>query len=69
MAGYTISYLDGDSQTVTADYLEPSQGQYVAFADGAAVAYIPIQNVRSVVREQVQPGGDSAQARSMGELR
>jgi hypothetical protein len=51
MAQYTINYLTGDEETVTADNLEPSGSQYVGWAeDGSAVAYIPIANVLSVVR-------------------
>jgi hypothetical protein len=53
MATYLISYLDGDTETVIAATLEPSGGQYVAWAgDGSASAYIPISNVRSVVRQE-----------------
>lgn len=52
MARYLISYLDGESETVTADNLEPSGNQYIAWAgDGSAAAYIPAANVRSVVRQ------------------
>lgn len=52
MARYLITYLDGDSETVTAARLEPSGSQYVAWVgDGSAAAYIPINNVRSVIRQ------------------
>jgi hypothetical protein len=51
MARYLISYLDGETETITAASLEPSGGQYVAWVgDGSAAAYIPMGNVRSVVR-------------------
>jgi hypothetical protein len=50
MATYLIKYLDGESEIVTAANLEPSGGQYIAWVgDGSAGAYIPINNVRSVV--------------------
>lgn len=53
MAKYLISYTDGDSETITADNLEPSLsgGQYVAYRDGKPAAYIPATNVRSIVRQ------------------
>ena len=52
MARYLISYLDGESEIVTAVNLEPSGGQYIAWAgDGSAAAYIPAANVRSIVRQ------------------
>lgn len=51
MARYLITYLDGETETVTAANLEPSGGQYIAWVgDGSAAAYIPITNVRSVHR-------------------
>jgi len=57
MARYLISYLDGETETVTAANLEPSGGQYVAWVgDGSAAAYIPIVNVRSVVRQDDETG-------------
>ncbi|WP_329215257.1 hypothetical protein OG352_06430 [Streptomyces sp. NBC_01485] len=50
MARYRISYLDGETETITAANLEPSGSQYIAWVgDGAAAAYIPIGNVRSIV--------------------
>jgi hypothetical protein len=51
MARYRIIYTDGETETITADTLEPSGGQYIGWADGSAVAYIPAGNVRSIVRE------------------
>jgi hypothetical protein len=52
MARYTINYLTGDTETITAANLEPSGNQYVAWGgDGPAAAYIPIANVRSVIRQ------------------
>ncbi|MEC4016113.1 hypothetical protein [Streptomyces sp. H27-D2] len=52
MARYLISYLDGESETVTAANLEPSGSQYIAWVgDGSAAAYIPAVNVRSIVRQ------------------
>ncbi|MGW2048553.1 hypothetical protein ACWCPF_25725 [Streptomyces sp. NPDC001858] len=55
MARYLITYLDGESESITAAKLEPSSGQYVAWVgDGSAAAYIPISNVRSVVRQADQ---------------
>jgi len=50
MARYLVTYLDGDSETITAANLEPSGSQYIAWVgDGSTAAYIPIANVRSVV--------------------
>lgn len=55
MARYLISYLDGESETVTAANLEPSGSQYIAWTgDGSATAYIPAVNVRSIVRQDDQ---------------
>ena len=52
MPRYLISYLDGETETVTAANLEPSGDQYVAWVgDGSAAAYIPSANVRSVIRQ------------------
>lgn len=51
MARYLISYLDGESETVTAARVEPSGSQYIAWVgDGSAAAYIPAANVRSIMR-------------------
>ncbi|MDX2757896.1 hypothetical protein [Streptomyces europaeiscabiei] len=52
MARYLITYLDGNDETITAANLEPSGSQYIAWVgDGSAAAFIPISNVRSVVRQ------------------
>ncbi|MEU5976373.1 hypothetical protein [Streptomyces sp. NPDC047315] len=52
MANHLITYLDGDTETITASRIEPFGDQYVAYADdGSATAYIPICSVRSVVRQ------------------
>jgi hypothetical protein len=51
MARYLISYLDGESETVTAADLAPSGSQYIAWVgDGCAAAFIPAANVRSIIR-------------------
>ncbi|MCX4543784.1 hypothetical protein [Streptomyces sp. NBC_01565] len=50
MASYLIKYLDGETETVQADTLEDFGVQYVGYAEGVAVAFIPTCNVRSVVR-------------------
>jgi hypothetical protein len=53
MARYLVTYLDGDTETVTAANLEPSGSQYIAWVgDGSAAAYIPVVNVRSVVLQR-----------------
>jgi hypothetical protein len=52
MASYRISYTDGETETVEAHTLEPSGSHYVGWAaDGSASAYIPVVNVRSIVRQ------------------
>ncbi|MFH8804067.1 hypothetical protein ACH4F6_31515 [Streptomyces sp. NPDC017936] len=52
MARYLITYMDGETETINADNIEPSGGQYIGWAgDGSAVAYIPAGNVRSIVRQ------------------
>ncbi|WP_394436281.1 hypothetical protein [Streptomyces sp. SGAir0957] len=59
MAQYAINYLTGDTETITADNLEPSGGQYIAWAgDGSAAAYIPVANVRSVIRQDAEKAAD-----------
>ncbi|MFJ6239571.1 hypothetical protein ACIQH0_36425 [Streptomyces griseus] len=51
MARYEINYLDGNTDTITANNLEPSGGQYIAWnTDGSAAAYIPAANVRSIIK-------------------
>jgi len=51
MARYEINYLDGNTECVDADNLEPSGNQYIAWAgDGSAAAYIPVANVRSIIK-------------------
>jgi hypothetical protein len=60
MAQYLISYLDGESETITAERIDPSGSQYIAWVgDGSAAAYIPAANVRSIVR-MPEPGTDKA---------
>jgi hypothetical protein len=55
MASYRITYMDGDVETIVADTLEHSGGQYIGWAgDGSAVAYIPANNVRSIIRQDDQ---------------
>lgn len=55
MPQYLIEYLDGDSDTITADDIEPSGSQYIAWAgDGSAAAYIPAANVRSIIRQAAE---------------
>jgi hypothetical protein len=50
MARYLINYLDGEGETITAANLEPIGGQYIAWVgDESAAAYIPANNVRSIV--------------------
>lgn len=56
MAQYLVTYLDGESETITADSLEPLADQYVAWTgDGSAAAYIPADNVRSIIRQHGNP--------------
>ena len=52
MPNYTVTYVTGDVQAVTADTLDLVEGQYVGTADGTPVAYIPTGNVLSVVRQE-----------------
>lgn len=51
MARYLISYLDGETETVTADLLEYVGAHYVGYRANEAIAYIPTDNVRSVIRQ------------------
>ncbi|MFD5221358.1 hypothetical protein ACFWMH_27335 [Streptomyces tendae] len=52
MAQYLVTYLTGNSETIDVDNLEPSSNQYVGWDEGGAVvAYIPANNVRSIVRQ------------------
>lgn len=51
MATYRIAYTDGETETITADYVDPEGVQYVAYLDSKLVAYIPGRNVRSIVRQ------------------
>lgn len=52
MAHYLVSYLDGETEIITAANLEPSGNQYIAWVgDGSAAAYVPAANVRSIVRQ------------------
>lgn len=50
MALYTINYLDGHVENIPANSLEPVGSHYVGYTDGAAVAYIQSDCVRSIVR-------------------
>lgn len=52
MAQYTIKYLDGESETVTAVRAEYNTDtrQFVFHGDNGPVALIPQANVRSVVQ-------------------
>jgi hypothetical protein len=51
MARYLITYLDGEAEEVTANTLEPSSGQYIAYREGKPAAYVPAANVRSIIRQ------------------
>jgi hypothetical protein len=51
MARYLISYLDGETETITASGIETGDVQYVAYRDGKPAAFIPVANVRSVIRQ------------------
>ena len=51
MARYRIAYLDGETETVNADLLEYVGGHYVGYRANEVIAYIPSDNVRSVVRQ------------------
>ena len=50
MAQYTINYLDGTTECVTADGVEydPAARDYTFYLNKQAVALAPIANVRSV---------------------
>ena len=53
MARYLISYLDGETETVTADGVEydPDARDYTFVTGEQAVALTPVANIRSVVRQ------------------
>lgn len=51
MARYEIKYLDGESETVTANLIESDGRQYVNYRNGKPAGYIPASNVRSVLRQ------------------
>ncbi|UPZ27638.1 hypothetical protein MUK60_07300 [Streptomyces sp. LRE541] len=51
MAQYEIKYLDGESETVTANLIESDGRQYVIYRSGKPAGYIPASNVRSVLRQ------------------
>jgi hypothetical protein len=51
MAQYLISYLDGETETITASGIETGGVQYVLYQDGKPAAFIPVTNVRSVIRQ------------------
>lgn len=51
MARYLISYLDGETEIVTANTIESGIGQYVIYRGGTIVGFVPASNVRSVHRQ------------------
>lgn len=57
MPSYAVTFLTGDVQTITADTVDLIEGQYVGTSDGAPVAYIPTDNVLSVVRQENHEAG------------
>ena len=59
MPNYLITYLDGDSETIDADTMEPSGSQYIAYRNGCSVAYIPATNVRSITRQDTTQPTDA----------
>ncbi|MFF7329659.1 hypothetical protein [Streptomyces sp. NPDC008150] len=54
MARYTINYLTGDTDEITATTVEPLGDQYTAFRGNTPVAHIPAANVRSIIRQDEQ---------------
>lgn len=54
MANYQVTYLIGETETIQADTIDPAQGQYIAYRDNTAVAYLPAVNVLSIVRQDAQ---------------
>ncbi|CAK7288664.1 hypothetical protein [Streptomyces misionensis] len=54
MPRYLITYLDPTEEQITADTIEPSNGQYIAYQDNKPTAWIPTANVRSIVRQNEQ---------------
>ncbi|MCX4605497.1 hypothetical protein OG402_34070 [Streptomyces anulatus] len=59
MARYEINYLDGTTDTVTAEGVEydTEAGDYTFFTQGQVVALAPVTNVRSVIRHEVGANG------------
>ncbi|MFE6785182.1 hypothetical protein ACFVFF_23285 [Streptomyces sp. NPDC057680] len=52
MPQYLIKYLDGDSETLTAERVDASGSQYIAWVgEGSVTTYISAANVRSIVRQ------------------
>ena len=51
MKQYVITYTDGSTETVPADYIEPGIGQYIVMREGAAAGWIPATGVRSIIRQ------------------
>lgn len=56
MANYTINYLTGDTETVTADSIDYTGVQYIAYnvidsRNSTTVAWIPAANVRSIHKQ------------------
>ena len=48
---YTVTYTDGTSEEVTANTIEPANGQYIVYRDGTPAGFIPATNVRSIIRQ------------------
>lgn len=53
MATYTINYLAGETDTVTADRIDSDEHpvDYTFSNNGQVVAVVPIANVRSILRQ------------------
>jgi hypothetical protein len=58
MAQYLISYLDGEGETVTANNVEITGGQYVLYRGGKPAGFVPVSNVRSVHRQDDEAATD-----------
>lgn len=56
MARYEINYLGGETQEIDATRIEHYEDQYIGWSDdGTPIAYVPVDNVRSIIRMSREP--------------
>ncbi|GGU62783.1 MULTISPECIES: hypothetical protein [Streptomyces] len=54
MAKYYAAFLDGDYEEIAADLVERSGSDYIVYRAGEVAGYIPVANVRSLLREDTR---------------